>query len=71
MSKPLMVNRMVRIKELACALVPDELALKAFNLELRYKNIPEKLGCATREGLPKETCFKLTPNTRVCIVSKE
>jgi hypothetical protein len=71
MSKALVVNVMRKLKQLACAVVPDELAVKTLTLEVRYKHIPEQLGCSSKDGTPKETCFKLTSNTSVCVVSKE
>jgi len=61
---------MGKLKDIVCKLAPDEVALKTPNAEIRYKNIPERLGCPTSGKPTKETCFKLTNNTSVCIVDE-
>jgi hypothetical protein len=59
---------MSKFKDIVCQLVPDEVALKTFYSEIRYKNIPERLGCSKSEKPTKETCFNLTRDVSLCIV---
>jgi hypothetical protein len=51
------VKEMVKMKELICAAIPDELALKVLDRTLRYKHIPERLGFQA-QGTMLQTNFQ-------------